>query len=143
MKTLTHNSPLKRKKGLRRTPSSPLKKAKKAADIAFSKYIRARDQACQLEGLDRIRCGGVLQCMHLVTRGVYGLRYDEINAMGGCQGHHVYYTNHPEEWYLLLERKFKDKYDYVMEWKNDEIPRFKLSDYQELARYYTNKLEEL
>ncbi len=129
-----------KKSVLKRKPVSPLKRAKREADKAFSLYIRSRDGRCMLAGLDKVRCGGVLQCMHLRTRGDYGLRYDEVNALTGCQGHHVFYTNHPSDWDILLEAHFHDRWEYIHEHR-DEHAGYKLNDYEEFARWFTSMHE--
>jgi len=133
-------TPLLKRTAMKRTPVSPLKRAKKKADTAFALYIRNRDNKCMLAGLDNVRCGGGLQCMHLRTRGVYILRFDEVNAMAGCAGHHVYYTNHPSDWDHLLQEFFPERWAYIEEHKNEEA-HYKLSDYQELERFYTRLFE--
>lgn len=127
---------------IKRRPQSPLKKAKKRADTAFALYIRNRDGKCMIAGLDHVNCGGGLQCMHLVTRGKYILRFDETNAMAGCAGHHVYYTNNPREWEELLRFHFPDKWAYITEFMNERAG-YKQSDYEELERFYTRKFENL
>jgi|SRR6185312_8778667 len=136
---------VKEEKGLKRTsmkriPVSPLKKAKKNADTAFARYIRERDGKCMLQGLDHVKCSQQLQCMHLVTRGVYILRFDEVNAMAGCSGHHIYYTMNPEAWVELLQTHFPDRWEYIKAYKNEEA-HYKKSDYEELARFYTRKFD--
>jgi hypothetical protein len=137
--TAIKRQPLKRSP-LKRTPVSPLKKAKKKADLAFAKYIRDRDGKCMLAGLDNVRCSEQLQCMHLITRGIYALRFDEVNAMAGCSGHHIYYTMRPSDWELLLQTHFFDRWEYIQEHRNDES-HYKQSDYEELARFYTRLFE--
>ena len=89
-----------------------VKKIKKStlrnkADSLFSKHIRSLG-LCKLRGRDKIRCSQVLQCMHIITRGNTTLRYNPLNAVCGCSGHHVYYTNHPDEWVMLVQREWPD-----------------------------------
>lgn len=91
---------------------------KKKADIMFSHIIREAG-VCQLAGLDKVRCGGNLQCMHILGRSNYVLRWDTVNALCGCAGHHTYYTMHPWEWNELIKAKFKDRYEYINQYRND------------------------
>lgn len=42
--------------------------------------------------------------MHIRGRGNWGIRYDLQNGVGGCAGHHVYYTYHDAEWNCLVEK---------------------------------------
>lgn len=90
---------------------------KKKADQLFRDIIRARGE-CQLAGLDSIRCAGNLQTMHIIGRANYNLRWDELNALCGCAGHHIYYTNHPWEWQELIKKEFPEIYVYLNEKRN-------------------------
>lgn len=97
--------PKKRKK--------PTKKyLKKKADTLFSKRIRSVN-TCEIEGKDNITCNGDLQCMHIVGRSNHKLRWDSNNALCGCQGHHMYYTNHPWEWNELIKQFYPVNYEYL------------------------------
>lgn len=89
----------------------------KKADILFSQHIRSIGK-CQLQGLDGIKCGGRLDPMHLVTRGIKNLRWDIENAIAGCRNHHTYYTNHPKLWRELLQEHFTGMWNYIEENKN-------------------------
>lgn len=91
---------------------------KTKCDALFSKRVREKE-SCQLRGLDLIGCGGNLQCMHIITRANMRLRYDLMNVLSGCQGHHVYYTNHPYDFYKLLEKEFPEKMEYIEKHRNE------------------------
>lgn len=95
----------------------------------FSRKIRSVG-ICELRGADQIRCGGGLQCCHIITRSNLGLRYEENNAISGCEAHHVYYTNHPLEWLEIIREVYPEKYDYVI--KNRNV--FKKPDYKEIIK---------
>lgn len=112
-------------------------KLKRKADTLFSKYIRGKYGYCQLEGKDKIHCGGVLQCMHIETRGIIALRYSEDNVLCGCQGHHVYYTYHPGQWIEFIADKYPEKMKYVMEHKNDHV-KSNEAFYEDIIRKYEN-----
>lgn len=94
------------------------KSLKKDADKLFSLIVRSKGR-CELAGLDNIHCGGVLQCMHIDTRGKHAIRWNEMNAICGCAGHHVYYTNNPKAWDEIVKKHFPKKYKFVEEHQND------------------------
>lgn len=100
---------IKKRKYRKRTERQ---KKQDLADRLFSLLIR-KVGYCQLAGKDTIRCGGNLQCMHLVTRGAWSIRWDPANAICGCAGHHVYYTNNPEKWRDFLETHFFEEWAYI------------------------------
>jgi hypothetical protein len=84
----------------------------------FSEKVRAVGE-CELANLDNVRCGGGLQCMHIIGRANFNLRWDSMNALCGCAGHHSYYTNHPFEFYELVKNTWPDQYAYLLEHKNE------------------------
>lgn len=88
------------------------------ADKLFSLLIR-KVGYCQLAGKDKIRCGGGLQCMHVITRGNKGIRWDPANAICGCAGHHVYYTHNPEAWRDFMSTNFPEEWEYVNSVRNE------------------------
>jgi hypothetical protein len=72
--------------------------ATKRADALFSAAIRARGK-CELAPMrPETKCSGVLQTCHLISRRYRAIRWSELNAMAGCQAHHMYFTHHPLEW---------------------------------------------
>lgn len=94
-----------------------MKKTTRAAlirklDKEFSIKIRSLGY-CMAAGLDHIRCGGVLQCCHIVGRSNVHLRWDNQNALAMCQGHHVYYTFHPEAWRDFIQVNFHPIWKYL------------------------------
>lgn len=89
-------------------------------DREFSLFIREVNY-CEIRGLDTIRCNGDLQCMHIVGRANRRLRWDKMNAICGCAGHHIYYTYHPFEFYELIKKYFPEKYQYVNEHRNEIV----------------------
>jgi hypothetical protein len=87
---------------------------KRKADKLFSEQVRCVGK-CELKGLDSIRCGGSLQCMHIDTRGKHAIRWKFQNAICGCAGHHIYYTYHENDWMKLIKKHFPEKYKFVEE----------------------------
>lgn len=65
------------------------------ADRLFSLSIRAINE-CEID--DGKPHTGNLQCCHIFSRSYHAIRWDPRNAVSGCQGHHTFYTHHPEEW---------------------------------------------
>lgn len=117
-------TPLKRKTALKTT--GKLNKVRKTtagaktrtADKNFSIKVRSIG-ICELKGKDKINCGGNLQCMHIITRTNRRLRWDLMNAISGCAGHHRYYTTHPFEFYEIIKKHFPNKYAYVSEHRHE------------------------
>ena len=91
---------------------------KNKADKLFSEKIRAIG-VCQLKGLDKVKCSGQLQTMHIFGRANYRLRWEEQNALCGCSGHHFYYTNNPTSFGILLAEKFSMRLDYLKAIRNE------------------------
>ena len=110
-------TPLKRRKGLRARPSRSSQRRK--ADALFSAFIRDRDRICQAAGRDGRNCGGRLQCAHLEGRRNYRLRFEPMNAIALCEGHHRWYTDQPIAWAMFLERHFPEQYAFVRAHRNE------------------------
>lgn len=90
---------------------------KARCDKLFSLRVRSRGY-CELKGLDHILCSQNLQCMHIVGRRNYRLRWDLQNALAGCSGHHYYYANNPWEFNELIKEQFAVNYRYVNKHRN-------------------------
>ena len=103
---------------MRRIKKGSKASKKRKADKIFSEKIREVG-VCELKGLDNIKCGGNLQCMHIIGRSNHNLRWDSMNAICGCAGHHRYYTSHPFEFYELIQKNWPEQYKYLQEWKNE------------------------
>ena len=104
---------------------------KHKADKLFSLVVRGIG-VCEAAGLDKIKCGGVLQCCHIITRGRLNIRYEFRNAICCCQGHHVFYTYHPIKWEQFVEKNFPDKYAFVKAHENETNPSV---DYEGIMRF--------
>lgn len=77
--------------------SKARQKAIKAADAAFSTYIRRRDNfTCFTCGHTGSEKDGVMQCGHLITRSKYSVRWDEDNAFCQCRGCNMKHEYFPE-----------------------------------------------
>lgn len=73
------------------------------ADKLFSRIVRARGYCEASKWGDGVECGGGLQCAHIVGRANRRLRWVFDNALSLCAGHHVWYTNHPLEWFEQVQ----------------------------------------
>jgi hypothetical protein len=109
--------PLKRSP-IKRRSKNTFKHKKEKADRLFSLLIR-KPGRCAVEGLDRIQCNGGHQCMHIITRGNFRLRWDTANGLEGCQAHHLFYTLHPWDWVELVRENFPDRYEYLNAVRNE------------------------
>lgn len=93
------------------------------ADKLFSLSIRSKGYCEASLIYPSVKCGGILQCAHITTRGVTALRFDPMNALCLCAGHHRFFTHHPLEWVDFLQDMYKEKYTYVMKHKNDKVKK--------------------
>jgi hypothetical protein len=101
-----------------RKKRTPYKILKDKCDKLWSLKIREKGY-CELEGLDNIKCGGYLQGMHVDTRGKHAIRWNLMNGICGCQGHHVYYTYHEKAWMELVKKYFPAKYRFNQKHQSD------------------------
>ena len=91
---------------------------KNKCDKLFSLKIRSKGY-CELRETDGISCGGPLQCAHIDTRGKHAIRWNEMNALCLCAGHHWYYTNNPNKWYEIISSIFPEKYMFYLKHQSD------------------------
>ncbi len=114
------------------------KQAVKAADKAFSLYIRARDPQC-------VTCGKpTSDCSHIFRRGHYGARWDEHNAAGQCRRCHFVHHNQTESYLHDYARGWlgKKQYEEMRDrWEGET--HFKTYQIEEVAQYYTKKREDM
>jgi hypothetical protein len=128
MKKLTFSKPKKIKKST----------LKNKADRLFSLIVRSRGY-CELKGLDDIKCSSVLQCAHIETRGVLGIRWEEDNALCICSGHHWWHTNHEKIWQEKIQAHFPNQWSFYEAHRNDHMNE----TYQEVITRLTKRLQEL
>lgn len=86
------------------------------ADIAFSKWIRTRDQwTCQRCGRQYRPPTSSLQCSHFQGRGKEATRFDPLNCDALCAGCHQYFTAYPAEHYAWqVQRKGQETVDKII-----------------------------
>jgi hypothetical protein len=100
-------------------PKTSYKRLMKELDTVFSLYIRARDGHCLLKGW-RCRCGGPLQCNHLISRKVLRLRWDAMNAVAGCAAHNGYSHWNQIEWYDYWNERWPEWAKYIKLARHDK-----------------------
>ena len=89
----------------------------KADRIAGAK-VRARGY-CQGAWYERVQCGGPLEWCHIVSRSNYRLRWEPLNALCMCAGHHRWFTTNPLAWAEYVRTQFPENYEFVMANAND------------------------
>lgn len=83
------------------------------ADKEFRDLVRARGY-CQAAAHDTIvTCGPPLQCAHIEGRANFRLRWEPLNALCLCGAHHIWFTEHPIAWAVLIMSFFPENYRYV------------------------------
>ena len=92
---------------------------KNKADKLFSAFIRSKGVCEASDCGTNVRCGGQLQCAHLISRWNLRLRWDKANALCICAGHHRFFTTRPLEWAEFLRENYSSQYAYVMAHKNE------------------------
>lgn len=99
---------------------TPKKKKIKIADDLCREIVRNRG-FCEAAGLDNVRCGGVLQWCHIIGRANKRIRWETYNALCMCQGHHVYYTHRPHEWFLdFIPKNFPVQFEQIQMYRNEK-----------------------
>lgn len=87
----------------------------KKLDNEFSRLIRQRN-VCENGGEVGGRCGGVLQCSHIIRRSVMRLRWEPRNALALCIKHHLWWWHkEPLEAVAWFRKKFGDhRYHWLL-----------------------------
>jgi len=107
-----------RRKAIKAISADPRKKLIAELDRVFSLYIRARDgYKCMMVG-SGCKCGGPVQCNHLLSRSKYRTRWDERNAVSGCAGHNTWAHYNEADWRELWQKLFPERVEYLMRLKN-------------------------
>ena len=113
--------------------------AQKAADDAFSLYIRARDKRC-------VTCGSTdgLQCSHVERRGRHATRYLDSNAYAQCARCHTYHhlqSETPLRDYVLS--KIGQTGMQMLYSLSRTTQKRTVEELREVARLYNTKLEAM
>lgn len=83
------------------------------ADALAGAACRSRGK-CQMSGLDNVTCKGNLSWCHIVEKvQPYVMRWDPMNCLAMCSGHHVFYTFRHARWMLQIEKNFPENWAYI------------------------------
>lgn len=109
-----------------------------AADIWFSKAVRARDKHCQ-------SCGKTetLQAMHIVGRRSKIVRYSLDNAVTGCAACHRYFTENPLAFHDWLRNLYGDGHLDLLREKSRGILKTNEALRREIAKHYREEIRRL
>ena len=101
-----------------------------AADIEFSKAVRAASENCE-------RCGKPADdCSHYVGRRNASTRYCVMNCTALCRGCHNYLGERPDEHHAFMVKKLGEAgYDILLE-KARGIQKISKDDRKQVARHY-------
>ena len=102
---------------------------------------------CQVAGKDHVRCSQgkpkeIMQWAHIITRGASKtLKFDLMNALCICSGHHKYYTHQVTQWNELIEKLYPMLWAHCNELKWDKTP--KSFSYPSTLKYLTEEANKL
>lgn len=109
-----------------------------AADIWFSKAVRARDGHC-------VYCGNTQtnECAHIIGRRNKAVRWDMMNAVTLCHYHHRYFTENPLEFTDWLRGLYGDGHLDILREKSRAIFKTTRAIRAEIAKHYREELKNL
>lgn len=117
---------------------TPRQKAVTHADKWFSKYIRARDGASVLSGIEE-----GLNCGHVFTRSRHSTRWDEGNAFAQTGGENMTHEHDPYfflDWFIGMFGK--DILDLLYQ-KHHTQRKFTTEQIRAIGDYYKAKYEAI
>jgi hypothetical protein len=108
----------------------------KQLDKEFSLLVREKG-ICEASGVSS--CGGPLQDAHIIGRANRALRWDILNHLSLCYRHHIFFAHHdPVEFLLWFQKKYPDRWAYILEFRNKIVKRT-IDDYKELLENVKSK----
>jgi hypothetical protein len=109
-----------------------------AADIAFSKAVRARDGQC-------LYCGKQesLECAHIYGRRAVVTRWDTMNAVTLCHHHHRYFTENPLAFHDWLLEEVGEVHMTILREKRNGILKGTKEVRREVAKHYREELRKI
>jgi hypothetical protein len=109
-----------------------------AADIVFSKVVRARDGEC-------LYCGKreTLECAHIYGRRAVVTRWDMMNAVTLCHHHHRYFTENPLAFHDWLLEEVGEVHMAILREKRNGILKGTQDVRREVAKHYRQELLKL
>jgi len=107
----------------------------KKNDKLFSEIVRLRDKVCrETSSKDN------LQCAHIISRSYKNTRWDFDNAITLTIGRHKYYTHHPLEWKVFINKLFGKGYYEKLEKKALQYKSYSLEELKEVYdQIHTNR----
>lgn len=119
------------------------------ADDVFSKYIRRRDANKQHPFyLNCFTCGKAeriewAHCMHFRNRDLMAVRYDEMNAHGGCENCNCFDPSHNIKYHDAMVNKYgEDKVDKLID-RSRSLQKYMRHELIWLIECYKSKLKQL
>ena len=118
-------------------------------DRVFSLFIRLRDSK-QFDGeyFRCISCGKIkpyaqADCGHYINRSIMATRYDEINCNAQCRTCNRFTEGNIQDYRKGLIQKYGIGRVEMLELKKHNTAKYSDAIYNELIKYYTNKIKEL
>lgn len=113
-------------------------KSKEKADKYFSLFIRERDKDKPC-----VTCGVYTDskdCGHFISRRFESTRYDEQNSHGQCQKCNRFEYGNQFEHGLKIDEIYGKGTAEKLHMKSKMLCKRSQNDYEEIAKYYKNKL---
>jgi len=108
-----------------------------AADIWFSKAIRARDGECVVCGKQE-----ALECCHIYGRRNKAVRWSMDNAITMCHYHHRWTTENPLEMARLCEQLLGCGHMEILREKSQAILKTTKQLREEVAKHYREEVRQ-
>ena len=111
-----------------------------------SKYVRARDgNKCMLHETAHklkiklpMKCAGVMQCCHKISRSKASIKYHDKNVFCGCSGSNLWASFHQDDWREICLELWADDMKELDVLKRMVCKRSNI-DKQNLAMYFKEK----
>jgi hypothetical protein len=130
-----------------------IRKLKKKADTAFSRYVRYRDGEVR-QGVWQapcITCGiwkpvTQMQAGHFVSRTCNVLRYEDMNVHAQCQGCNIWHSGEQYEYSRQIDDRYGKGTAQRLHSRRHESKKWKAEELEQIiedAKDYIKELEEL
>ena len=109
-----------------------------AADVWFSKCVRARDEHC-------LYCGrpDTLECCHIYGRRSKVVRWSLDNAVTLCHAHHRHFTENPVAFHDWLAKTLGEGHMEILREKARGIMKTDKKLRAEISKHYREELKML
>lgn len=109
-----------------------------AADIAFSKVVRARDGECLYSGAKES-----LECAHIYGRRAIVTRWDLMNAVTLSHSAHRHFTENPIDFHKWLIDELGETHMAILQEKRQGILKGNKETRRAVAKHYREELKKL